>query len=79
MSTKFKTVTVNPDLQIIRTVEKGKYKVAAKHVEQISSLIRLLEDAGLVVYGDGIHSLLVHLNGVEIGYQLVQVGETHEI
>ena len=69
---KFKKVAVDPTLQVISTVEKkGDKWVDKKYVEPVSALVRILEDAGLKVYGDGIHRLEIHMNGVCIGYQLV--------
>lgn len=67
---KYKPVVVNPDWQIIRTVTRDNFIVDAKYVEEISTLIKILEDAGLQVYGDGIHSLKFSINGVQLGYQL---------
>lgn len=74
---KYKSVIVNPDLQIIRTVTKGDFVVDAKYVEEISNLVKILENAGLQVYGDGIHSLQISIFGVQLGYQLVSTSPSH--
>ena len=77
MNKKTEAVTVNPDLQIIRTVTKGDFVVDAKYVKEIGTFLKLIEEAGLQYYGDGIHSLIIKINGVQIGYQLVSTGPGH--